>query len=356
MSENIQPNNQNNNSEEIDLGQLFKLIGDGFKKFFKFIGNIFKGIFGLLIGFMLFIQKHIIKFIIAGVVGVIIGSYLDYKKEPVYVSTMVLEPNFQSVQQLYNNIKFYNELAEAKDSSALAEAFNISPKEAASIKEIEADSYSDENQKIKLFDQFIRSLDTTTRKAIDMEKYLENFNSFDARFHTIIVRATDNKVAKKIQAPIIRSISSNDYFKIQKNIRQTNLTLQDSILRTQLVEIDSLQGLYKRVMEKEADKPMQGTNISLGESGNSEQNKELALIRQIDFIKQSIVDLNQEKANKSEIVNVISDFPRRGVEAKGLIKSYKFLIPIALLGLVLLGLSLLELNKFLKEYAKQERA
>ena len=109
MSENVQPN-QNNNSEEIDLGQLFKMIGDGFRKFFNFIGNIIKGIFGIIIAFLLFIQLHIIKFIIAGVIGVVIGGYLDYRKEPVYVSTMVLEPNFQSVQQLYNNINFYNDI------------------------------------------------------------------------------------------------------------------------------------------------------------------------------------------------------------------------------------------------------
>ena len=64
MSENVQPN-QNNNSEEIDLGQLFKMIGDGFRKFFNFIGNIIKGIFRIIIAFLLFIQLHIIKFIIA---------------------------------------------------------------------------------------------------------------------------------------------------------------------------------------------------------------------------------------------------------------------------------------------------
>ncbi|WP_456868088.1 hypothetical protein [Galbibacter sp. BG1] len=354
MSENVQPN-QNNNSEEIDLGQLFKMIGDGFRKFFNFIGNIIKGIFGIIIAFLLFIQLHIIKFIIAGVIGVVIGGYLDYRKEPVYVSTMVLEPNFQSVQQLYNNINFYNELAKAQDSVALAEAFEIDVHEAASIKEIEAESYSDENQKVKLFDEFVRSLDTTTQKAIDMEKYLENFNSFDARFHTVIVKATDSRVAKKIQGPIIQSISRNDYFKVQKNIRELNLTMQDSILKRQLVEIDSLQGLYKRVMEKEADKPMQGTNISLGEGGNTEQNKELALIKQVDLIKQDLVQLNEEKANNSEIVNVISDFPRRGVEVKGIFKRYMFLLPITLLGLVLLGLSLLELNKFLKEYAAEQQ-
>ena len=112
-------------SEEVDLGQLFKLIGNDFNKFFRFIASIFKGLFHLIILFLLFIQKHFIKFTVVGIIGLAIGIYLDLNKETNYISTMVVEPNFNSVQQLYNNIGFYNELAGAQDSTALAEAFII---------------------------------------------------------------------------------------------------------------------------------------------------------------------------------------------------------------------------------------
>ncbi len=180
---------------------------------------------------------------------------------------MVVEPNFNSAQQLYNNIGFYNELAEAKDSVALAEALDISVSEAASIKKMTVESYADENQKVQLFDKFVRSLDTTTQKAIDMENYLKNFNSIDARFHTITMIATNNSIAKNVQPTIINSIARNTYFQLQQSINDKNLDLQDSIYKKQLVEIDSLQQLYKRVMEKEAENPLQGTNINLGENG-----------------------------------------------------------------------------------------
>ena len=36
---------KNKNEEEVDLGSLFTVIGNGFKNFFNFIGSIFKGIF-----------------------------------------------------------------------------------------------------------------------------------------------------------------------------------------------------------------------------------------------------------------------------------------------------------------------
>ena len=183
-------------SEEVDLGQLFKLIGNAFNRFFRFIASIFIGIFHVIILFLIFLQKHFIKFAVIGIIGLATGIYIDLIKETKYISTMVVEPNFNSVQQLYNNVSFYNELAGAQDSIALSEAFNISKNEAASIKEFKVESYSDENQKVQLFDKFVRSLDTTTQKTIDMEAYLKNFNSLDARFHTISVIATNNSIGR----------------------------------------------------------------------------------------------------------------------------------------------------------------
>ena len=118
------------------------------------------------------------------------------------------------------------------------------------------------------------------------------------------------------------------------------------------MEVDSLQQLYKRVMIKEAEKPMQGTSINLGE-GRSTENKELALINQVNLLRENLVLLNQERANKSSILNVISAFPRNGVEVKGVLNSYKFWIPIGLIGITLIVLSLLDLNTYLKKYKKE---
>ncbi|WP_298792829.1 hypothetical protein [uncultured Allomuricauda sp.] len=343
-----QSSNQNN-SEEIDLGQLFQVIGRGFQKFFNFIGSIFKGLFHLLILFLVFIQKHFILLTVAVVVGGVGGYFLDNYLPEKYVSKMVVEPNFNSVQQLYNNIDFYNDLAKAEDSITLASSLDITTNEAVSIKKIFVDSYSDENQKIKLFDNFISELDTTTIKTIDFENYLKNFNSLDARFHQISIISTDNKVAKKTQSAIISSISVNDYFKLQKRINDENLMLQDSIYMQQLIEIDSLQSLYKRVLEKEAEKPMQGTNINLAENGES-QNKELALVKEREVIKEKLVELNENRANKSEILNIISDFPARGVEMKGFWNRYLFVFPLVLLLIVTGVLVVVQINKYLRNY------
>lgn len=349
MSSNQQPQQS---SEEIDLGQLFQLIGNAFKKLFAFIASIFKGVFHVIMLFLLFIQKHFIKFVIAGVVGVGLGVYLDLRKQDIFVSSMVVEPNFNSVQQLYNNVSFYNELAKAQDSISLANALKLTSSEAASIKKLEIESYSDENQKVLLFDKFIRELDSTTVKNLDFEAYLGNFNTFDARFHKINLISTNSTVAKKAQPAIVKSISTNTYFKEQKATNDKNINFQEEIYNQQLNEIISLQELYKDVMVKEASKEIGGTNISLADNGNG-TNKEIKLLKERDELKQKIVALNLEKANKATILNVISDFPTRGAKLGGITNQYKFLLPCLLVSLVLIILLLLELNKTLKSYASK---
>ncbi|EWH14554.1 hypothetical protein KLA_04282 [Cellulophaga geojensis KL-A] len=349
MSSNQQPQQS---SEEIDLGQLFQLIGNAFKKLFAFIASIFKGVFHVIMLFLLFIQKHFIKFVIAGVVGVGLGVYLDLRKQDIFVSSMVVEPNFNSVQQLYNNVSFYNELAKAQDSISLANALKITSSEAASIKKLEIESYSDENQKVLLFDKFIRELDSTTVKNLDFEAYLENFNTFDARFHKINLISTNSTVAKKAQPAIVKSISTNTYFKEQKATNDKNINFQEEIYNQQLNEIISLQELYKDVMVKEASKEIGGTNISLADNGNG-TNKEIELLKERDELKQKIVALNLEKANKATILNVISDFPTRGAKLGGITNQYKFMLPILLVSVLLVLLLLLELNKILKGYSKK---
>lgn len=351
MGENIQP--KQNQSEEVDLIQVFRMIGNGFNRFFKFIGSIFKAIFKAVIALLIFIQKNIKKFAIAGAVGIGLGIYLDLTKETEYVSTMVVEPNFNSVQQLYNNVNFYNELAEAEDYVSLANALNISQSDAATLKKITVQSFSDENQKIKLFDEFVRELDSTTRSTIDYKSYIKNFNTLDAKFHQIKVISTNSMLAKKIQQTIINSIANNEYFKVQKQINDENLYLQDTIYRKQLREIDSLQKLYKQVMLETAKNPNLGTNINMADKESS-QNKELELIRQIDVLKKNLVALNQERANKSNILNVISDFPNQGVELKGIFNRYVFWSFLGALAFVFLILSVLELNKYLKKYSKEQ--
>ncbi len=320
-----------------------------FNRFFRFIASIFKGLFNLLIGFLLFIQKHFIKFAIAGIVGIGGGIYWDSVSDPVYRSSMVVEPNFNSAQQLYNNIEFYNELTKQEEFETLGNTLKISTEEAGNLKKFEVESFSDKSQKMQQFSEFIQSLDTISQKLVDYDDYLKNFNNINAKFHRITVEAENASIAKKLQDPIVKSIEANEYFKKQKEINDANIDLSDSLYQKQLIEIDSLQRFYREVKRLEAGKPEGTTSISMGGTKESDSD-EIKLLEQEEIIKKGLVELNTEKANTQNTINVISNFPNKGVEIGDWYRRKMVLLPLLLIGLIFGFLILTELNKYLKKF------
>ncbi len=339
-----------NTPEEIDLGHLFRLFGNAFNRFTLFISGIFKGVFNLIIGFLQFIRVHFIKLVISVVLGFVIGWYLDYVAERVYRSSMVVEPNFNSAQQLYNNIEFYNGLAEQDEFAALATALQITNNEAKTIKRLEIKSFSDENLKIKQFSEFIRGLDSISVKMVNYDTYLKNFNNLNAKFHKISIESTNPKVAKKSQFAILKSIENNEYFKLQKVINDTNIILQDDIIKKQLLEIDSLQRFYKKLKLLEATKPEGGTNINLGDKSQGSNSEEIKLLLQSRELKENQLLLNNKKANTKSTVNVISEFPNKGMLVNDFFRMKKVILPLLFVVLLVIVLSMLALNKYLKNY------
>lgn len=346
--------NKETTSEEIDLGQLFKLIGDTLNKLFLFIKNIFNGIFHSAILFLQFIQKHFLKFVIAGILGVGIGWFLDSGKPTVYRSSMIVEPNFKSTQQLYNNIEFYDKLAAEAEYDNLANALKISSSEAETIKRVVIESFTDENQKLKQFSDFVATLDSTSRENLSYKDYLENFNNINARFHKITIESEDPKVAKKSQNEIVRAIANNSYFQLQKTTNDLNLKIDDSIINRQLKELDSLKLFYQKLKLLEANKENGNSETSINLAGDKESldNSEIVLLSRAKDLNNEILSNNNKRANTKNIINVISDFPNRGAMVNEWFRQSKFTLPILFIGITFIVLVLLSINTFLKGYSK----
>jgi len=337
-------------SDEIDLGQVFVMIGRGFAQLFNAIGNVFLFLGKALLLALVFLYRNFLILIIAIISGLALGLYLESVRPEIYVSKMLVEPNFRSVQELYNSVEFYDNLAQDEDSMTLARLFEIEPEQASKFKEFRVESYADENQKIRLFDEFVRSLDTTTTNYIDLKNYLENFNSLDARFHSIVVYSEDAGIVKEIQPALINNVSQNAYFKRQKEVADLNFKIEDSLILVQLKEIDSLLSLYRTIMIKEAEKPTSTTTITLSEK-NDPTLREIDLLNERESLKSDLVRLNQEKLDKSEIINVISEFPDKGVRSNTFWNGYTFILSSLFFGLTVLILLVIRLVKFLKEYS-----
>lgn len=343
--------NQNNNEEEVDLGSLFVIIGKGFKNFFNFIGNIFREFFHTLILVLIFLRAHIVKFILAALIGGSIGAFLENSEETKYVSNLIVNPNFESTKQLYKNIAYYNNLITQEKLDELASTFDIDTTKASSLKKFDITPVINKNDVINAYDEFITEVDTLTVKSFDFEEFENSFTDFDYLNHNIEVEATQSDVFSDLEKVIVESIEKNDYFRRIKTLTKENLSTRDSILRVNFNEVDSLRSVYMKALLEGAKNSSTGTNIDLGGTNKTAKENEL-----FEIDRRIIYDLNQtyeEIADKSDVINVISNFQSIGSEVKGITKNYIFILAVGAILLTLFLILLLELNTYLANYKKE---
>lgn len=336
--------------EDIELGSLFIIIGKGFSNLFNFIATIFKGIYHLLILLLLFIKRNLVKLVLAAILGGVIGTFFQFKKAPTFGADLQVQPNFKSSRQLYNNVNYYNELVKQKDTVSLASVFGISTETAATLERFQIYPIKNGNDFLTSYDDLILSVDTLTAKSYSFDVFKTTFTDYDYRIHNIHVVATKNDVFSELDEVIISSVVNNKFFNKVKKLTNENLNRTDSLLRQNLTQIDSLRKVYMAVLLEEAKKNQTGTSIDLG--GTKKTTKELELFETSRKINNDLEDISKSKSEKSEVLNVISNFQPIGYEIKGIDNNYG--VQIALLGIVLMVLFLFleQVNNYLNNYKK----
>ena len=351
MSTNQQKeNSKSNNEEEVDLGSLFVIIGKGFSKFFNFIGDIFKGIFHFLIVILIFLKENSLKIGIAAIIGFAVGIFLELKSSDTYSSVMLVQPNFKSVSQLYNNINYYNDLVKQKDTVGIQNTFNLDKETAASLKEFSIAPIANENDIINAYNDFVLEVDTATVSSYTYEYFKASFKDLDYKTHEINVIAEKNDIFNKLDEIIISSVVKNKYFDRVKELTNENLNRTDSLLRQNLGQIDSLRKVYMQVMVAESKKQFNGTNIDLG--GKKTTRKELEVFETKSKLNSELIDVISSKSSMYEVINVISNFQPIGTEIKGAKNNYAFLLTVLCVGLMILFILLIQLNNYLNNYKK----
>ena len=340
-----------NNEEEVDLGSLFVIIGKGFKNFFNFIGSIFKGIFHFLISILLFFKQHFKKFVIAALIGGIVGAYLESDSEDRYGSNLLVKPNFKSTLQLYKNVNYYNELVKQEKTTLLASIFDLDSLKASGLTKFKITPIINDNDIINAYNQFILNADTLTVGSYNFKQFKSSFTDYDYRLHDIVVEAKHNDVFNGLDKVIIASVINNNYFDRIKKLTNENLTRTDSLLREDLIKVDSLRQVYMRVMLEESKKEFTGTSIDLG--GTKTTTKEIELFSTDRRINQELGSIAVDIGEKSEVINIISNFQNIGYEIKGITRNYIFILAGLSVLILLFVILLIDLNNYLSTYKKK---
>ena len=353
MSENL-PDTQS--SEEVDLGQLFKLIGNGFRNFFNFIGNILNKLFLSFVWLVFFAKKHFIIITIATIVGVVMAIGQQKIADPIYTSTIVIKQNYNTGEHLYNTLEFYNSLIGEKDSITLGEILKAKPREASNIIELEIESVLSENQKLKLFNDYTKSIDSTLASKIDLKEFLKNSKDYEFQFQKITLKSKSKNNFEKTFIQIIDNIVSNTFFKNEQKKDLEELARSENAINESLKQSDSLQKVYQTVLIKSVETtPGSQTSVTIDNTEDKGITKEFELYNSDLKLRRELVTLERAKENKEKIIEIVSSQQDNGtLDNKG--KLFGFEAPkivaygIKLGLLMFIILLLIEFVSFLERY------
>lgn len=347
-------------SEEVDLGQLFKLIGRAFDRFFKFIASIFIGIYNVILLLLIHFYKRFVWYAAAVIIGVVIGFIIDRNSDKMYGANMFIETNFNSARQVYENIKQFNQLANKdQDTVELAKRLHISPEEAAKLKGFYVEPDVDENTIAEMYSEFYSRLDSLSRTEMTYDRYKESLTPYNFDIHKIGVASTDKNIYKKIEKAFVDQISNNEYLNQLLEVNQLNLEKKDQALDQQIKKTDSLVNEYLKIRINESNKepiPGAGTNLYMGdaESSNLIVDESKLVEKRLDLEAQRI-KVNKDKVEQQDVVNVLSGFPQSGYDIKEWYDKMKFVFPIIFVSITLLVFAFMGLGKYLDKQSKLKK-
>lgn len=335
--------------DDIDITQLFVLIGKGLSGIVIFFTSIVKTLFSWFLRFILFIRANLKKMILAALIGAGLGAVYQYAlKEVQYESSMTVEPNFGSAIQLYKNIDFYFSLIEQDDYERLAESLNISAEEAQNISRIEVEPYSNDSQSLMSFKDFVGELDSLTVNLIDYKTYVKKQPVESYKYHLIKVTSKDKFIFDKLEDPIINSITKNKYYDKVKSTSYLNLMSRKNALLESITELDSLRSLYKKVLLAESAKENSGTNIFLSQVEN--ENEQLFVFDKYMLMNQELIKVNKQLMEEDKVINVVSSFNSIGMKINDWYRNFAVIGFIAGFMFLMLLLLFKEINQLLINY------
>ena len=340
-------------TDEVDISQIFTLIGKAFKAVFDFILSIFEFILKTFLLLALFVRNNIIKLVLAVVIGFVIGFISDRFEKDYYTSTMIVEPNFQTNSQLIETVELYGQLVRSKDSVNLSKLLGISAGDANKIQSVSIEAKFNENTKIKGYNEFVKETDTLVLKDVSFEAYKQNLEEEDYKQYAITVNAEAYDIYGKIKKQFL-DIPVTEFVVGLKKAEWLNLNETEKEIKQSLDDIDSLRLAYKTAMlnnSKNNNESASNTNFYLGDDGNK-KNTEIELFEIEARYQNRLRQVYEDKAKMQSTINVVSGFNTIGIKEKN--SNLKWYILLSL-GIMILFILLSNFNKYLTAFDRKNK-
>ena len=345
--------NNKNNSEEIDLLQLFGFFESKIRGFLKLIFNIGKLVFDIFIVFLQILQQNFVKIAITVIVSFGIGYAYDMYKTKIYSSTMMVKPMYSSKYQLYSNINYYNALISNNDMDKLTEVFGITKTEASSLGEfIMTPGPENENEKILAYDNFIKSVDTSTAKMVDYDRFIDQMSIYSSSIYEITVISSQKDIFGKLY-PGFKKTFETEYSIAEKKKKQEIRDLKKASIDSSIKSITSLKNVYmKKIQENKSQKieTIGGSPVLLKD--NVSETKEFEAVQLEISLRKQLSDLEEKEIEEQQLFEIVSGFQGIGSINGEVLSRMKIMFPLVMFILFILGIFGFKFNKFITNYNK----
>ncbi|MDO6759736.1 hypothetical protein Q4566_05945 [Tamlana sp. 2_MG-2023] len=321
-------------SDEIDLGDLFKLIGNFFRNLFKAFLRVF-----------LFFKKNLIRLVVLIILGLVIGIGLSKIVTKKFKNEVIVRSNFGSKEYLYNKVD------EIKN--------NISNRDSLFLTKLQIDE-----EDLKGFNFKIEEIENEVIEEDEREQYLELLKAFPTekfalegvRAELIKKRSLNHKITFyfdnsdlgiELSKKILQIINSNSYFQELKNVSNKNLELRIQKNENQLSQINELISNYSKSLLKETDK---NSTTTIFNAEGSALNIGDAMRLRISLLKENeaaAIDLLEEQ----DVISIISFGGVQG-DSESLFVNMTKVLPIVFVSLFFLFTFIVYLNRKSKELLK----
>lgn len=262
---------EQNASEEVDLGYMFKSIGGFFKKLVR-----------LLFLVIVFLKKFIFLIIGLIILGIILGYFLDRNATRVYENRLIVIPNFESVEYLYDKTDELNFKIQSRDSAYLKDIFKDDFK---NIKKVEIEPIVD-----------IYNFTTKSRENIDVFRILfENQNmkefvddmttSKQYKYQKLKVYIL-GKDSEGVVENLLTFYNENDHFKNYQEVYVQNTTRRLAETDKMLIQADSVISAISSASDGTNPNPPVYASFN-NDFFNIFKHKETLLIDKLELLKKS---------------------------------------------------------------------
>jgi hypothetical protein len=241
-------------SDEIDITQLFRWIGAGFKRLGNSIVRGIAGLRGMLFTYRLFFGMSIL-------IGLVVASiYLAIVRKPSYTSSMIISCEYMNLKTLQSTVAKLNLLSRETDRRGLSEELGIDMATAKNIIKFNVENFVSENDRIEMQILKEQLTNTVTDKKDLVEKVMKKLELNNQYSYRISIQVFDPEVVKPLESAVVNYLRNYEYVKKRIESNESILKARKAKLVRESLKLDSLKTIIYDNFQAMARQSREGSN------------------------------------------------------------------------------------------------